>query len=87
MGAKAVVRDVGRVLNMGYNEVDRLAKLIPQKPGLDVTLKKAAEMEPDFAALAAQPEYKELMSYAQPRHACGGRPDRSRKTHGLLSAL
>lgn len=65
MGAKAVVRDVGRVLNMGYNEVDRLAKLIPQKPGLDVTLEKAAEMEPDFAALAAQPEYKELMSYAK----------------------
>ena len=65
MGAKAVVRDVGRVLNMGYNEVDRLAKLIPHKPGLDVTLEKAAEMEPDFAALAAQPEYKELMSYAK----------------------
>ena len=38
MGAKAVVRDVGRVLNMGYSQVDRLAKLIPQKTSKDITL-------------------------------------------------
>lgn len=65
MGAKAVVRDVGRVLNMGYNQVDRLAKLIPQKPGMDITLSKAEEMEPDFKALANSDEFKELMSYAK----------------------
>ena len=52
MGAKAVVRDVGRVLNMNYKKVDELAKLIPQKPGLDVTLAKAAEMEPAFKEMA-----------------------------------
>ena len=64
MGAKAVVRDVGRVLNMGYNKVDDLAKLIPQKPGLDVTLEKAAEMEPEFKKKAETEDYTELMSYA-----------------------
>ena len=65
MGAKAVVRDVGRVLNMGYGKVDDLAKLIPQKPGMDVTLAKAAELEPEFKAKAESEDYAELMSYAQ----------------------
>ena len=64
MGAKAVVRDVGRVLDLGYGHVDDLAKLIPQKPGLDVTLKKAAEMEPEFKALSETEDYRELMDYA-----------------------
>lgn len=64
MGAKAVVRDVGRVLNMGYGKVDDLAKLIPQKPGLDVTLEKAAELEPAFKEKAQEEDYAELMSYA-----------------------
>ena len=64
MGAKAVVRDVGRVLNMGYGKVDELAKLIPQKPGLDVTLAKAAEMEPAFKDKSEEPDYVELMNYA-----------------------
>ncbi len=65
MGAKAVVRDVGRVLDMGYGQVDALAKLIPQKPGLDVTLAKAAEMEPEFKELSETDEYRELMDYAK----------------------
>ncbi len=39
MQAKAVVRDVGRVMKMSYGEVDRLAKLIPNE--LDITLAKA----------------------------------------------
>ncbi len=64
MGAKAVVRDVGRVLNMGYGEVDALAKLIPQKPGMDITLAKAKEMDPDFKEKSEKPEYKRLMEYA-----------------------
>ncbi|HBZ58395.1 MAG TPA: hypothetical protein DEO49_04505, partial [Sutterella sp.] len=58
MGAKAVVRDVGRALNMGYGQVDRLAKLIPAKPGMDVTLDKAAELEPDFKKLAESDEFR-----------------------------
>ncbi len=37
MAAKAVLRDSGRVLGFGYNQVDRIAKLIPARP-LDLTL-------------------------------------------------
>ena len=40
MAAKAVLRDSGRVLGMGYNAVDRIAKLIPARP-LDLTLSDA----------------------------------------------
>ena len=39
--------------------------MIPQKPGLDVTLAKAAEMEPAFKEMAEREDYVELMSYAQ----------------------
>ncbi len=44
MAAKAVVRDVGRVLGHPYGFVDRISKLIPGDPGM--TLKKAFEVEP-----------------------------------------
>jgi DNA polymerase III subunit alpha len=40
MAAKAVLRDSGRVLSMGYGQVDRLAKMIPPRP-LDLTLSDA----------------------------------------------
>ena len=44
MQAKAVVRDVGRVLGIPYAEVDRIAKLIPNK--IDITLEQALQQEP-----------------------------------------
>ncbi|MCC2606042.1 DNA polymerase III subunit alpha [Planctobacterium marinum] len=44
MAAKAVVRDVGRVLGHPYGFVDRISKLIPGDPGM--TLAKAFEVEP-----------------------------------------
>src|SRR5690242_4034543 len=52
MAAKAVLRDSGRVLGMGYNAVDKIAKLIPPRP-LDLTLSDAlgrsekSKKEPD----------------------------------------
>lgn len=46
MGAKSVVRDVGRVMGLSYAECDRLAKMIPNE--LKMTLKKALEMSPEF---------------------------------------
>jgi DNA polymerase-3 subunit alpha len=46
MAAKAVVRDVGRVMEWGYNRTDELAKLIPFQPGKLITLAMAREMEP-----------------------------------------
>ena len=46
MAAKGVVRDVGRVLDLGYGFCDQIAKLIPFQPGQHITLAKAREMEP-----------------------------------------
>jgi len=44
--AKAVIRDVGRVLQMPYGQVDRLSKLIPINPANPMTLSEALESEP-----------------------------------------
>ena len=46
MAAKAVVRDVGRVMEWNYGRTDELAKLIPFQPGKLITLQMAREMEP-----------------------------------------
>src|SRR5262245_25685128 len=55
MAARAVVRDCGRVLDLGYNFCDQIAKLIPVQPGKTITLDDAREMEP----LLAEREEKE----------------------------
>ena len=44
--ARAVLRDVGRVLQMPYGQVDRLCKLVPNNPANPVTLSEAIEVEP-----------------------------------------
>jgi DNA polymerase-3 subunit alpha len=49
MAAKAVVRDAGRVLGLGYGYVDRIAKLVPFE--LDITLDSALEKEPELKRL------------------------------------
>jgi DNA polymerase-3 subunit alpha len=64
MAAKAVVRDVGRVLSMPYGEVDRIAKLIPFELGM--TLEKAITVEPQLRELIdQQEEVAELMGLAR----------------------
>jgi DNA polymerase III subunit alpha len=64
MKAKAVVRDVGRVLEMPFAEVDKVAKLIP--PALDMTLEKALEESPTLKELEKNdPKVKELLSVAR----------------------
>lgn len=45
MAARAVIRDVGRVMEFGYNFCDGIAKLIPNKPGAHVTIAGALESE------------------------------------------
>ncbi|AQS41790.1 MAG: DNA polymerase III subunit alpha [Candidatus Tokpelaia hoelldobleri] len=47
--ARAVLRDVGRVLEMPYGQVDGLSKLVPSNPANPVSLTKAVEDEPKFA--------------------------------------
>ncbi len=54
MAAKAVVRDVGRVLGHPYGFVDRIAKLVPFE--LEMTLDKALEKEPELARLYREDE-------------------------------
>lgn len=64
MAAKAVVRDVGRVLGHPYGFVDRISKLIPPTPGM--TLEKAFEEEPRLPELYAQDEeVKDLIDMAR----------------------
>jgi DNA polymerase III subunit alpha len=46
MGAKSVVRDVGRVMGLSYGDADRIAKLIPAE--LNMTLEKAVGMVPEL---------------------------------------
>ncbi len=48
--ARGVLRDVGRVLQMPYGQVDKLCKLVPQNPANPVTLKRAIEDEPRLQA-------------------------------------
>ncbi|RIK97543.1 MAG: DNA polymerase III subunit alpha [Proteobacteria bacterium] len=48
--ARGVLRDVGRVLQMPYGQVDKLTKLVPQNPTAPVTLAKAIEGEPKLQA-------------------------------------
>jgi DNA polymerase-3 subunit alpha len=63
MKAKAVVRDVGRVMGMPYGEVDRLAKMIPEGP--NVHLKEALESEPGLQqALEKDPKAADLFEIA-----------------------
>ena len=66
MAAKAVVRDVGRVLDLGYNFCDQLAKLIPFQPGRHITLEDAREMEPQLAERERnEEEVRELLALAE----------------------
>jgi DNA polymerase-3 subunit alpha len=53
--ARGVMRDVGRVLEMPYGQVDKLTKLVPQNPANPVTLAQAIEGEPKLQQ-AAQDE-------------------------------
>ncbi len=48
--ARGVLRDVGRVLQMPYGQVDKLCKLVPQNPAAPVTLAQAIEGEPKLQA-------------------------------------
>ena len=60
MLAKGVIRDVGRVMNMPYADVDKIAKLIPTDLGM--TLQRALEVEPELKEkYDNEPEIKKLI--------------------------
>ena len=73
MAARAAVRDVGRVMGLPYQDVDKVAKLIPMEPKM--TLKKALEVSPDLKVLYdADSQVHDLIDTSlkvegMPRHA------------------
>jgi DNA polymerase-3 subunit alpha len=70
MGAKAVIRDVARVLGFSYGEADRLAKLVPGFP-LNITLDESLEKSPPLAEqVKREPKVGELWSVAKALEGC-----------------
>jgi DNA polymerase-3 subunit alpha len=72
--ARAVLKDTGRVLQMPYGQVDRLAKLIPNHPTDPWTLERSLNGVPEVAAEYKNPDVKRLFDLAMkleglPRHA------------------
>jgi DNA polymerase-3 subunit alpha len=64
--ARAVLRDVGRVLQMPYGQVDRISKLVPANPANPVTLAQALDMEPQLKLMRdADENVAELIGIAQ----------------------
>jgi DNA polymerase-3 subunit alpha len=62
LGAKTVIRDIGRALELPYSECDRLAKMIPDDP--KITLAKALELNPEFKkASVTEPNCTRILEY------------------------
>ncbi|HLY24333.1 MAG TPA: DNA polymerase III subunit alpha [bacterium] len=63
LGARAAIRDLGRVMGLPYGDVDRIAKLVP---GANVSLQEALAAEPELrAAVDGSPQIRQLMDMAQ----------------------
>jgi DNA polymerase-3 subunit alpha len=70
LGAKAAIRDVGRVLGMAYGDVDRIAKLVPNFP-LNITLDDAYQKSLPLAeAVRSQTNVKEMWEIARTLEGC-----------------
>src|SRR5262245_39831660 len=70
LGAKAAIRDVGRVLGMTYADVDRIAKLVPAFP-LNITLDDAYQKSPPLAEMVkTQTSVRELWDIARTLEGC-----------------
>jgi DNA polymerase III subunit alpha len=70
MGAKAVIRDVARVMGFSFGEADRIAKLVPAFP-LNITLDEALEKAPALAEqVKRDPRVAELWGVARTLEGC-----------------
>src|SRR5438093_2489709 len=70
LGAKAAIRDVGRVLGLPYADVDRIAKLVPNFP-LNITLDDAYQKSLPLAeTVKSQPNVRELWEIARTLEGC-----------------
>ena len=65
LGARAAIRDVGRVMDIPLNEVDRVSKQVPNIPGKPVSIAEALETVPDFKKIYEEAPYlKDLIDTA-----------------------
>src|ERR1700678_4168514 len=65
LAARAAIKDVGRALDIGYADVEKLTKLIPTQP-LNIKLKEARKAEPQIDDLARKdPRLKEVLEVAE----------------------
>jgi DNA polymerase III subunit alpha len=66
LGARAAIRDVGRVMDIPLSEVDKVAKLVPNIPGKPVSISQALEEVPEFKQVYDSEEYlRELIDTAK----------------------
>lgn len=65
LSSKAVIRDVGRVLELPFGLCDRLSKLIPVETNKPLSLQAALEAEPEISKILEQEDAWELMTLAQ----------------------
>ena len=66
LAARAALRDVGRVQELGYTFCDQLAKLIPNKPGQHITIAQAINVEPQLKErMEQEEEVRHLLTLAQ----------------------
>ncbi|MBE7092857.1 MAG: DNA polymerase III subunit alpha [Clostridiales bacterium] len=63
MKARAVIRDVGRVMNLPYADVDKIAKMIPRE--LDITVERALKVNPELREACLDPQIEKLIYFAQ----------------------
>jgi DNA polymerase-3 subunit alpha len=62
---RAVIRDVGRVLQLPYGQVDRISKMVPFNPVNPLTLSETIEVEPELRkAIQSDPQVEKLISIA-----------------------
>jgi DNA polymerase-3 subunit alpha len=62
--ARAVVRDVGRVLQMPYGQIDKIAKMIPANPAAPVTLEEALDADPELRNQRSDEQIDRLLTIA-----------------------
>lgn len=66
LAARGAIRDVGRVMGMPYDAVDKIAKQVPIHPGVTVTIDSALKKSPELKAMAdSDPQVKELIDTAR----------------------
>jgi DNA polymerase-3 subunit alpha len=70
LASKAALRDVGRVLGMGYGHVDSIAKLVPSAPGKTYTLAEVPD-KPDAGVIYVRKEAPELEQRAAAEEEVG----------------